>query len=418
MLTKLHRLGVIVLIASALSGCTEQTSMPDVRDAGGVRRGQSSGTKVDLLFMVDNSNSMNEEQEKLRAQIPMLVSGLLEGVDLDGDGELDYRGATDVHLGVVSSDLGIPGVRDVEGCTDPLGDEGILINAPRDPDSSCETDPIEVPFLTYREGVSSADRVAADLACIASVGTDGCGFEMQLESALKALWPKSNDELEFVVDPSSGFGARGQSGPGAPNGNFIRDNPEDLSLIAIVLLTDEDDCSSSDTTHFLPAAYPEGLNTRCYHESKREEPNGLFDIERYVDSFKKLRPGNEDLVVFGAIAGVPPELVSEDVIGELDYDSEDSVDTIYGDLLADPQMRYALDDRDTPDEPADDLFVASCTDAEGAPVAFPPRRIVEVARGFGTNGFVHSICEDDFSAATGLLIRRIAAALAPYQSDQ
>jgi hypothetical protein len=43
--------------------------------------------------------------------------------------------------------------------------------------------------------------------------------------------------------------------------------------------------------------------------------------------------------------------------------------------------------------------------------AYPPRRIVEVARGFGKNGFVQSICQDDFAPAMDLLITRIAQAL-------
>jgi hypothetical protein len=77
----------------------------------------------------------------------------------------------------------------------------------------------------------------------------------------------------------------------------------------------------------------------------------------------------------------------------------------------------ALDDRDT-EQTADDRFVESCTDGDGTPTAYPPRRIVEVARGFGQSGFVSSICDDDFSTARDLLIKRIAAALAPYRDRQ
>jgi hypothetical protein len=410
------RLAWLVLFAGAWLGCEAEPDDAGAKADAGVVPGHSSGTQIDLLLMVDNSNTMKEEQAKLRDQIPELVRGLLEGVDIDGDGTIDYAGATDVNIGVVSSDMGLPGVPIVDGCLG-LGDNGELIRAPRVATPSCsDLGPIDPPFLHYRDGHGDVTQIASDLACIATLGTDGCGFEMQLESALKALWPGHDRSLAFVTDPSSGFGEYGQAGPGFANGGFVRDHPADLSLIAIVLLTDEDDCSSSHMSHFVPNAAPEqGLNTRCYHESKRSEPNNLFDVERYIRSFKRLRPGNEDLVVFGAIAGVPPALVSKDAIDAIDHDDADSIDAFYEGILDDPKMQYALDDRDTK-EPGDDRFVESCSDDDGVATAYPPRRIVEVARGFGQSGFVSSICDDDFSTARDLLIKRIAAALAPYRN--
>jgi hypothetical protein len=44
--------------------------------------------------------------------------------------------------------------------------------------------------------------------------------------------------------------------------------------------------------------------------------------------------------------------------------------------------------------------------------AAPPRRIVEVARGFGKNGVVQSICQDDFGPALDAIIQVIGADLA------
>jgi hypothetical protein len=37
-------------------------------------------------------------------------------------------------------------------------------------------------------------------------------------------------------------------------------------------------------------------------------------------------------------------------------------------------------------------------------MAFPPRRLVEVARGFGVNGVVQSICDEDFLSPVETLI--------------
>ncbi|HET6336226.1 MAG TPA: hypothetical protein VFG30_23550, partial [Polyangiales bacterium] len=43
--------------------------------------------------------------------------------------------------------------------------------------------------------------------------------------------------------------------------------------------------------------------------------------------------------------------------------------------------------------------------------AFPPRRIVQVAKGFGANGFIQSICQDDFSGPIDVLVQTIAKQL-------
>jgi hypothetical protein len=53
--------------------------------------------------------------------------------------------------------------------------------------------------------------------------------------------------------------------------------------------------------------------------------------------------------------------------------------------------------------------VPSCSTQSGK--AFPPRRIVQVARGFADNGFVQSICDLDFSLASQQLAKHIGAQL-------
>jgi hypothetical protein len=41
----------------------------------------------------------------------------------------------------------------------------------------------------------------------------------------------------------------------------------------------------------------------------------------------------------------------------------------------------------------------------------PPHRLVEVAKGFGNDGVLGSLCTDDFGATTGRLIRAIGTRL-------
>jgi len=377
--------------------------------------GRTTGEKIDLLFMVDNSNTMREEQAALRAQFPRLIQRLLAGVDLDGDGTLEYEGARDVHLGVVSSDLGLPGIDNVPNCNG-LGDEGLLDNTASPEITGCSAETFNPPFLSYVQGTSDIDQTATDFACLATVGTEGCGFEQQLESALKAVWPGDDQRVTFLTD-LEGLGATGNAGVSFPNGEFIRNDPNDLSLVAIVLVTDEEDCSSRQTDHFQvpPLADPEramqGLNLRCYYESLKPDGN-IFAIDRYTQLFKMLRPGSEQLVVFGAIVGVPPELVTPEKLAMIDYENPAAVDAFYDGILAHENMQYVIDDRATPEEPQDDMLRPSCTSGTDAK-AYPPRRIVQVAKGFGRNGFVQSICEDDFVPAIDLIVTRIAEAFVP-----
>jgi len=61
--------------------------------------------------------------------------------------------------------------------------------------------------------------------CIAKLGTQGCGYEHSLESARRALDPQSN------INPG-----------------FLRDD----AFLAIVFITDEDDCSARNPQLFDP----------------------------------------------------------------------------------------------------------------------------------------------------------------------
>src|SRR5690606_13917634 len=57
---------------------------------------------VDLLFVVDNSNSMAEEQASLAAQIPALVRALVEPPDEDADVNPDWLPISDLSVGVIT----------------------------------------------------------------------------------------------------------------------------------------------------------------------------------------------------------------------------------------------------------------------------------------------------------------------------
>ena len=65
--------------------------------------------KVDLLFMVDNSNSMALKQGRLKAQFPGVIKVLTTGYRNAMDTN-PFPPAKDLHVGIVTSDMGIAGV--------------------------------------------------------------------------------------------------------------------------------------------------------------------------------------------------------------------------------------------------------------------------------------------------------------------
>jgi hypothetical protein len=369
--------------------------------------------KIDLLFMVDNSQSMEQEQDALRDQFPRLINILTSG-DKNADGAQDFPPAKDLHLGVVSSDLGLPGLEGVVENCNGLGDEGRLLNTANTELAAmnlCSATTYNPPFLAYnRENMDDAARLANDFSCIATLGITGCGFEQQLESTLKAVWPGADESVTFVTD-TAGFGMFGMGGPGFPNGEFIRNNPnEGPSLIALVLVTDEEDCSSRRMDHFVPGASPNGLNTRCYFEGLRGAESNLFQVNRYIDLFKLLRPGQENLVIFAGIVGVPQRLTTEDVLANYNFDEPGQSEAYMDMLLGAEEMIEMVNDMGTPDVPEDDGIRPSC-DRGPMARAYPPRRIVEVAKGFGANGVIASICQEDFTPAINAIIDVIAKQL-------
>lgn len=365
--------------------------------------------KVDLLFVVDNSGSMKEEQESLAREFPKLVRAIATG-DRDADGAQDFPPIEDLHLGVVSSDMGLVGIQGIPGC-DGLGDDGIMKNIPNSMLGTC--DATYPRFLTYDAANDDADTTANDFACVASLGTDGCGFEQQLESGLKALWPASDPSIAFLGD-SMGFGVSGHGD--VENAGFLRPGGgDDVSVVAVVVVTDEEDCSSLDTRHFTPELYldpndpndaallMQDLNLRCFHN-----PQNLYPVSRYVDGFQRLRQGAEQLVVFAAIAGIPPDLVDAEALGKVDFGVDAERDAFYAAILADPRMTEAPDPSRPPGEGS---LTPSCNVPDRG-LAYPPRRLTALARDFGENGIVQSICQDDFGPAVDVIVGAIGRTVA------
>ncbi len=206
--------------------------------------------RLDVVIVVDNSGSMGEEQQNLAANLPHLVERLRLIKDPEGD-LVD----PDVHVMVTTTDVGHPlcmqfnkpdytvasGAPVATACVDRLtrfnGLDGVT-KVPQACTANCPEGQAAVPMDPYVHfnGVEhnvidpdgAGDAAADALACIGPQGIDGCGMEAPLEAMLLALQP----------DAPWNMGER----------PFLRDD----SALAIIILTDESDCSVEDFAHFDP----------------------------------------------------------------------------------------------------------------------------------------------------------------------
>ncbi len=342
---------------------------------------------VDILWVIDNSHSMAEEQSNLGMQFSALIDELTMPPDVNGDGMADYLPAQDIQMAIVTTDMGvgeIPMDRMVTGC-DERGDEGAFVLEPCNgrPDDRCVVDAdcqdvqldADKPYLSYRVGVDDPEQLAHDFACLAKLGTNGCGYEQQLESMLAALQKASSGQ------PS--------------HQGFLRGD----SLIAVIFVTDEDDCSVSDSVIFDPSAagnFTYGpAPSRCWD---RDNSFALHPTSRYTDFLRGLRLDRRGDVVVAAITGVPGDLVRNRDVTMIDYRM----------LLDDPRMMYRPSDED-PD------FLAPACSFSGVGEAIPSRRFVGLIQDFARDGegIVQSICSTDFTPAIRAIARLIGGRLCP-----
>jgi len=342
--------------------------------------------ELDLLLVVDNSNSMSEEQALLQDQLARIAEVLASG-DRDGDGVQDFPALASVHVGVISGDLGAGSSAYVPTCAMGWGDDGVLIDAPRVPSGGCAAS--YDAFASYDESdPSSLAGFVEQVGCVTRVGIGGCGFEQPLEASLLALSPLAPTAWTAAGwSPPSFLDGRAPHGEGANEG-FLRPD----SILAVVQVTDEDDTSVADPALFDPmeprfTGTPLNLRGHAYADPAL---GVVQPVSRYVDGLVGLRADPADLV-FAAATGVPIGAVS------------DPANVDYAALAAHPGMAPTVDDMGNMLEP-------SCSSSNG--VAFPPTRLVAAAeeledRGAGT--VVASICEPTFDALIDGLIERIAS---------
>jgi len=372
-------------LAISAQGCGGSIAGPDssedridvqADDAAGDPAGDDIGplpppTKVDILVVVDNSGSMAAEQSNLKAAMPALIGALLNPPINPETGLPVHAPVRDLHMGVISTNMGSGGFG-VSGC-DGLGDDAILQNLPRE--AGCDTAyPLFLSYLIGETDPPDATAIAdlsAGFGCVAVLGTEGCGFEQPLEAAHKALLVHAR--------------------PGGPNEGFLRDD----SLVLIVFITDEEDCSAEDNALFDLTALTYPANLRCFYEKDM-----LHDVSRYVNGFRSLRP-DPNHVMAGMIVGVPLAPACNGRGTQLAdcLDQPPMEETVRPDgQLLEYVCKYPSDCN--PPEPP---LPGDCMTE-----AFPARRFVELARGLGENGIVQSICTNNYGPPMQAIASRVA----------
>lgn len=210
--------------------------------------------KMDILFVIDNSGSMSEEQSNLISNFSGFASLIDDYLTSTGN-PLDYRIAVTTAGRDVSYRISLPVVNQEFPFTES-GDNGNFRRG-------CGMD---------RGWIEKADSdVVGTFSCRANVGTGGPGAEMPLLGLEWSLKQRVND---------------------GTNAGFLRDD----ALLAIVMITDQDDCSRDDDDFLIDGNHP-----TCYNAS---DPN-ITPLSHYLDFLDDLK-GDRGRWASAVIAGPGP----------------------------------------------------------------------------------------------------------------
>jgi hypothetical protein len=257
------------------AGVAADLSLPPLGPAGPCVSIGELTYEVDVLFVVDDSASMQVKQDALRTRIPDLIRAL------------DYgpreRAFRSYHFGVVTTDLGAPGL----SCG--AARAGHLQALGAEAGANCAGPVGGARYLEYDErghtnNLPPGTPLDQQLSCMLAVGNSGCGFTMPLEAAYRAL--RDDDGV---------------------NAGFLRPD----AVLLVMFMTDEDDCSATSSEAFasyvtdpldrfrcvargiwcdgdLVGERPPASYSSC-RPATAGEGSELVDVQKYIELFRRPR---------------------------------------------------------------------------------------------------------------------------------
>jgi hypothetical protein len=301
-------------------------SLGDTLDTVRVETSQPlTSNAIDIIFVIDNSGSMSPYQSELTARFNELID-ILAGL------------RADFHLAVITTDSSSPTQ------SGRFLDRPWVCDESQTPDALayCADLDLQQPFLAANryenpDRTFDTERLQREFACLATQGTRGSSVEKGLRA------------LGFALSPDLLSG---------PNRDFLRDD----ALLAIIFLTDEEDCSQVE----IPGT---SVSDDCYDGNLRAS---MRPVREFFDQVVALKNGDPSRVLVSAIMG-----------------DDDGVQIVEG-----------IREDDLP--PA---CTAPVRDGSPPPSSNPRdgERYREFLSLFGSNAVETSICDDTFTPA----LRRI-----------
>ncbi len=357
---------------------------------------------LDVVFVIDNSSSMSKAQANLVSNLPVFFDTM----------QAFPGGMPNLHLAVVSSDMGAG--TGTSGCAGN-GNAGIFQWGA--PTTTCAPTTDGARFLSNINGNANyTGDLSSVFSCVAAVGESGCGFEQTLLSVTRALGADNID-------------TNGRPQPPSENQGFLRDK----AYLAIILLTNEDDCSA-------PQGAASDLFPRSGDGSSLSSPLGPPTGYR-CSAFGHLCDGVAPPIMSPLGANDPGDLttvvplqncVSAEDAGRLIPVS--SLAQIIKALKADPANQilvasiyglYGDTSRNAPysvtwkksvaGDPAGPWpeGVHSCVSAGDGSFADPGVRIGEFVKQFGRNGIHQPICDTSFRPSMMRIAEEIRRVMGP-----
>ena len=263
----------LLALASSCSGCFGCVP-PGTGDGGNLPSSCQAvaplvaAQKLDVLFVIDNSGSMKEEQEGVARELTAFIDELKKGGGI----------AQDFHVGVITTAVYQHFLSNgVEAIKDYPAQSGKLQPVP---DSNPDGGGVLLGTGTERVLKGNDPQLIEKFARLVQVGIKGSGQETPFEATRLALY-----ELDRIPLENGG------------NGGFLRDG----ARLLIVNITDEDDCSEKTR----PSVVTIGENWSI--DYCLEQGNSLTTVSEYHRLFTedlKDSVGNRREVIWTAIAPV------------------------------------------------------------------------------------------------------------------